>query len=55
MAGRSMHDSSGSVPIQYAIVVAGTALIAVLVAQTAAGKVAEKLGAFTSVLTRSQF
>ena len=48
-------DRRGSVPVQYGLVAAGVALVAVMIAQTAAGKVAEKLGAVSSALTRIQF
>jgi hypothetical protein len=49
-------NRQGSVPLQYALVAVGTALVAaVMVAQTAAGKVAAKLGAVSSALTKIQF
>lgn len=52
---RLRNDRLGSVPAQYALVAAGTALVAVMVAQTAAGQVAGKLGAVAAALTRIQF
>jgi hypothetical protein len=42
----------GSLPLQYAIVVSSTALIAVLIMQTAGYKVAAKLNAVTSTLSK---
>jgi hypothetical protein len=53
---RSMHDSRlGSVPLQYAIVAAGTAIVTMMIVQTTSNKVAEKLGAVTTALTKIQF
>jgi hypothetical protein len=48
-------DSHGSVPLQYAILAAGTALVAVMISQTAAGKVADKLNAVAAALIKIQF
>jgi hypothetical protein len=48
-------DSHGSVPLQYAILAAGTALVAVMISQTAAGRVADKLNVVAAALTKIQF
>jgi Flp pilus assembly pilin Flp len=48
-------DSHGSVPLQYAILAAGTALVAMAVAETASNKVADRLNAVTSALNKIQF
>jgi Flp pilus assembly pilin Flp len=53
---RSLGGSTvGSVRLQYAILVAGIAIVTVMTAQTAGNKVAEKLAAVTSALNRIQF
>jgi Flp pilus assembly pilin Flp len=49
------RERHGSVPVQYALVAAGTALVAVTIAQIAAGKIAEKFSAVSSALTKTQF
>jgi hypothetical protein len=52
-AAQSLRGSiGGSLPLQYAIVVSSTALIAVLIMQTAGYKVAAKLNAVTSTLSK---
>ena len=53
---RSLRDSrAGSVPLQYAILAAGMAIVTIMTAQTAGNKVAEKLNAVTSALNKVQF
>ena len=53
---RSLRDSrQGSVPLQYAILAAGIAIVTIMTAQTASNKVVEKLDAVTSALNKIQF
>ena len=47
--------SVGSVPLQYAIVAAGTALVTMMIVQAAAGRVVDKLDAVTSALSKIRF
>lgn len=53
---RSLRDSRlGSVPLQYAIVAGGTAVVTMMIVQTTSNKVAEKLNAVTSALNKVRF
>jgi hypothetical protein len=53
---RGPRDSRlGSVPLQYAIVAAGTAIVTLMIVQTTGNKVVDKLNAVTSALNKVQF
>lgn len=53
---RSLRDCrQGSVPLQYAMLVAMVAIVTMTIAQTAGNKVAEKLNAVTAALNKAQF
>lgn len=47
-------EKRGSVLLQYALVAAGTAIVTMMIVQTSANKVAERLNAVTDVLTKVQ-
>jgi hypothetical protein len=50
-----LRDSRpGSAPLQYAIVAAGTAIVTMMIVETACKKVGEKLNAVTSALNKVQ-
>jgi hypothetical protein len=48
------NSRTGSVPVQYAIVAAGTAIVTMLIVQVTGKAVADKLNAVTSVLSKIQ-
>lgn len=48
-------NTRGSVPLQYAIVAAGTALATMMIVEAASRRVADKLNAVTSALNKTQF
>ena len=53
---RSLRDSRlGSVRLQYAILVAGMAIVTLMTVQTASTKVAEKISTITAALNKIQF
>lgn len=47
-------EKLGSVPLQYALVAAGTAIVTMMIVQTSANNVAERLNAVTDVLNKVQ-
>ena len=53
---RALCDSrSGSVRLQYAILVAGMAIVTLMTVQTASTKVADKISTITAALNKIQF
>ena len=53
---RGLSDNRlGSVPLQYAIVAAGTAVVTLGIVQITSTRVADKLNAVTSALNKVQF
>jgi hypothetical protein len=53
---RSLRDSRrASVPLQYAIVAAGTAIVTMMIVAATGNKVADKLNAVTAALHKSRF
>lgn len=52
---RFAASKTGSVPLQYAMVLAGTAAATMVIVQTASHKIAEKFSVVTSALNKIQF
>jgi hypothetical protein len=52
---RFAASKAASVPLQYAMVLAGTAAATMVIVQTASNKIAEKFSVVTSALTKIQF
>lgn len=48
-------SAGGSLPLQYAIIASGTALVAMAITHVASSKVAQKLNAVASALNKIQF
>ena len=48
-------DYQGSLPVQYALVLGLTALVATTVAQTVTSQITDKINAVTSALNKIQF
>ena len=52
---RLRDERLGSVPMQYAIVASATAIMTLMIVETTSKKVADKLNAVSTVLSKKQF